>query len=78
MRRLAPIGLATNIGWSTNIRNLRHVIEMRTSPGAEEEIRLVFAKVAEIAINRWPNLFSDYTSYDEGGIPVYTTSNIKV
>lgn len=78
MRRLAPIGLATNIGWSTNIRNLRHVIEMRTSPGAEEEIRLVFAKVAEIAIKRWPNLFSDYTSYDEGGIPVYTTSNIKV
>ena len=78
MRRLAPIGLATNIGWSTNIRNLRHVIEMRTSPGAEEEIRLVFAKVAEIAIKRWPNLFRDYTSYDEGGIPVYTTSNIKV
>jgi len=62
MRRLAPIGLATNIGWTTNIRNLRHVIEMRTSPYAEEEIRLVFSQVAEIAIKQWPNLFGDYTS----------------
>ena len=35
MRRLAPIGLATNIGWSANIRAVRHVIEMRTAPGAE-------------------------------------------
>ena len=60
MRRIAPIGLATNIGWSCNIRTLRHVIEMRTTPWAEEEIRLVFSKVAEIAIKRWGNIVSDY------------------
>jgi thymidylate synthase (FAD) len=78
MRRVAPIGLATNIGWSTNIRNLRHVIENRTAPWAEEEIRLVFSQVAEIAIKRWPNLFSDYTSKVDGGLPVYTTPNSKV
>ena len=78
MRRIAPIGLATNIGWSTNFRNLRHVIEMRTSPWAEEEIRLVFGKVAEIAIKRWGNLFSDYNIEIIDGLPYYTTKNNKV
>jgi thymidylate synthase (FAD) len=78
MRRLAPIGLATNIGWSTNIRNLRHVIEMRTSPGAEEEIRLVFAQVADLAIKRWPNLFADYEMEIVDDLPSYKTINLKV
>src|SRR3989338_7984860 len=39
MRRIAPIGLATTIGWTANFRTLRHTLEMRTAPGAEEEIR---------------------------------------
>jgi thymidylate synthase (FAD) len=78
MRRIAPIGLATNIGWSTNMRTLRHVIEMRTDPSAEEELRLVFSQVAEIAIKSWPNLFKDYTSEIVDGFPVYTTKNKKV
>ena len=78
MRRIAPIGLATNIGWSTNFRNLRHVIEMRTSPWAEEEIRLVFGQVAEIALKRWGNLFSDYNMEIIDGLPYYTTKNNKV
>src|SRR5262245_34904798 len=42
MRRLAPIGLSTDIVWTANARTLRHVIEMRTAAGAEEELRLVF------------------------------------
>ena len=78
MRRLAPIGLATNIGWSCNMRTLRHVIEMRTKPWAEEEIRVVFAKVAEIALERWPNLFADYESEIIDDLPSYTTVNRKV
>ena len=53
---------------------MRHVIEMRTSPGAEEEIRIVFLKVAEIAKREWPNLFSDYEETTEG----YTTDYKKV
>ena len=73
-RRVSPIGTATNIGWSCNMRSMRHVIEMRTSPGAEEEIRLVFLKVAEIAKREWPNLFSDYEETTEG----YTTDYKKV
>ena len=78
MRRLAPIGLATNIGWSCNMRTLRHVIEMRTDPGAEEEIRLVFAKVADIAIARWPNLFADYSVEIIDDFPSFKTMNKKV
>ena len=56
-RRVAPIGLATNIGWSCNVRELQHVIAMRTSPAAEEEIRLVFSEVDTIARREWPHLF---------------------
>jgi len=58
-RRLAPIGLATNIGWSCNMRALRHVISMRTDPAAEEEIRLAFNQVAKIVDERWPHVFPE-------------------
>ena len=78
MRRIAPIGLATNIGWSCNIRTLRHVIEMRTTPWAEEEIRLIFSQVAEIATSKWPNLFTDYEMSIVDGLPYYKTVNRKV
>ena len=78
MRRIAPIGLATNIGWSCNMRTLRHVIEMRTDPGAEEEIRIVFSKVADIAIERWPNLFADYSMEVIDDLPSFKTMNKKV
>ncbi len=48
LRRLAPTGLSTDIVWTANARTLRHVIEMRTAEGAEEELRLVFDKIARI------------------------------
>ena len=60
-RRVAPIGLATNIGWSCNMRTLRKVITQRTSTAAEEEIRLVFGNVKSLAKDRWPNLFGDFS-----------------
>ncbi len=78
MRRIAPIGLATNIGWSCNMRTLRHVIEQRTSPWAEEEIRFVFGKIGDLAVQRWPNLFADYRREMVDGLPHYTTDNRKV
>jgi thymidylate synthase (FAD) len=78
MRRIAPIGLATTIGWSANMRALRHVIEMRTNPAAEEEIRLVFGEVGKIAAERYPNLFGDYEIEMVDGLPWYKTPNSKV
>ncbi len=66
LRRLAPIGLSTDIVWSANARTLRHVIEMRTAEGAEEELRLVFDKIARIMLAEAPNLFQDFVRHDDG------------
>lgn len=78
LRRMAPIGLATTIGWTVNLRTLRHVIEKRTNRHAEEEIRLVFAKVAEIVRERYPNIFADYELEKVDGIMEYTTKHPKI
>jgi thymidylate synthase (FAD) len=78
MRRIAPEGLATMIGWTGNFRTLRHVIETRTDPSAEHEIRLVFGKVADLATQRWPNAFGDYEVETVDGLPWYRTINSKI
>jgi thymidylate synthase (FAD) len=66
LRRLAPIGLSTDIIWTANVRTLRHVIEMRTAPGAEEELRLIFDKVARVMQHEAPGLFQDFKREDDG------------
>jgi thymidylate synthase (FAD) len=66
LRRLAPIGLSTDIIWTANVRTLRHVIEMRTAVGAEEELRSVFDAVAQLAVAEAPALFQDFTRELDG------------
>ena len=66
LRRLAPIGLSTDIVWTANARTLRHVIEMRTAPGAEEELRLVFDRIAQTMKREAPNLFQDFHRREDG------------
>ena len=66
LRRLAPIGLSTDILWTANARTLRHVIEMRTADGAEEELRLVFDRIAQIMQAEAPGLFQDFVRQDDG------------
>jgi thymidylate synthase (FAD) len=66
LRRLAPIGLSTDIVWTANARTLRHVIEMRTAEGAEEELRLVFEEIARTMQVEAPNLFQDFARQDDG------------
>src|SRR3954467_872288 len=66
LRRLAPLGLSTDIIWTANVRTLRHVIALRTAPGAEEELRLVFDAVAELALAEAPALFQDFTRRGDG------------
>ena len=78
MRRIAPDGLATTIGWSANPRTIRWGLEMRTDPSAEEEIRLVFGKVGEILVGRYPNLFGDFTVEMVEGLPCYRPAHRKV
>jgi thymidylate synthase ThyX len=66
LRRLAPTGLSTDIVWTANARTLRHVIEMRTAEGAEEELRLVFDKIGAIMKAEAPGLFQDFTRGEDG------------
>jgi thymidylate synthase (FAD) len=78
-RRIAPIGLATGIGISFNLRSLRWVIEQRTHESAEEEMRLVIGLVAEDAICRWPQMFQDFTKIDTGdGLFKYVPKYSKI
>jgi thymidylate synthase (FAD) len=72
LRRLAPIGLSTDIVWTANVRTLRHVIEMRTAPGAEEELRIVFDVIARMMQAEAPGLFQDFAKDGEGSwVPEY-------
>lgn len=63
-RRFAPIGLATSIMVTGNLRAWRHILEMRSSEHAEEEIRLVMKKVGKICKEKYPNVFQDMTLND--------------
>lgn len=78
LRRIAPIGLSTNIGWTANFRTLRHVLEMRTEPSAEEEIRFVFSQVGDILTARYPSIFGDYKRHWVDGAWHYRTEHRKV
>lgn len=65
-RRVAPDGLATGILLTFNFRALRHVLTMRTGRHAEEELRLTFGQVAEMAIRDYPAIFGDFEKIDTG------------
>ena len=81
MRRLAPLGLLTNIGWSANLRTLRYVIPLRTHKGAEEEIRMVFKEVGRICKEKYPNIFFDMEWVSDGdstGLGEWQIANRKV
>jgi thymidylate synthase (FAD) len=61
LRRILPDGMATHMIWTANHRTLRWVIEMRTDPAAEVEIRMVFDQVARICIRDYPQIYQDFT-----------------
>ncbi len=57
LRRLLPNGQSNEIGFSMNLRTLRHVVQLRTSRHAEWEIREVFGQVYRLTKDRWPTLY---------------------
>ena len=75
LRRVAPLGLCTQVGLTANVRALRHMISMRTDVHAEEEIRVVFQQIARLMKTRCPALFGDMEE-DESG--AFKTDNWKV
>ena len=58
-RRIIGNGVANHIEATYNHRALRHIIAMRTSRHAEEEIRLVFNKVYGLVRDRYPAIYAD-------------------
>ena len=78
-RRFAPIGLATGIICTFNFRTCRHILEMRSSEHAEEEIILVADQMADFLIKDYPMIFGDYKGRDLGNsLTEYTTEYQKV
>ena len=79
LRRVLPDGIATNVIWTANHRAIRWIIEMRTDPSAEVEIRKVFGMVAEICIRDHPLLYSDFVKHQlDDGTVRYEPSHSKV
>ncbi len=64
-RRIIPIGVATGGVWTGNLRALRHIFQMRSSPHAEEEICLVASLMLARMIESESIIFKDFY-YEEG------------
>lgn len=75
MRRFAPDGLSTHIGFTANVRALRWLCQLRTDPAAEVEIRKVFGMVGDIMAQEEPELFADFEVDEQG---TWTPKNRKV
>ena len=66
MRRIIGMGVATGGVWSMNIRAVRHIIGMRATEAAEEEIYHVFSRVAKMMVEAEPMLCGDITQDEKG------------
>jgi len=73
-RRLIGMGVATGGTWTFNTRALRHIVALRTSPHAEEEIAHVIGLIGKHMFDTEPSLFGDFVCEDGVWIP----ENVKV
>lgn len=68
LRRFLPNGQSNEIGFSVNLRALRHTVQIRTSQFAEWEIRLVFEQVYRLVKEKYPLVFHGAKERDVKGI----------
>lgn len=79
IRRIVGNGQANSILLTANHRALRHMIEMRTAEGAEEEIRVLFVQIAKEMKHRFSAIYADMSFIDHStGIPVVEFEHSKV
>lgn len=57
LRRILPNGQGNEIGFSVNLRQIRHIVEMRTSRGAEWEIRYITHQMYHLLKEKFPLMF---------------------
>jgi thymidylate synthase (FAD) len=67
-RRLIGNGQANHIIATYNHRSLRHIMEVRTSIHAEEEIRVVFIKLFHLLKDKFPAIYGDATISETGEV----------
>ena len=72
-RSLLPNAAETKIVVTGNARAWRHFIELRGSPSAETEIRLLAVTLLRALQQEAPNLFDDYSIDSKDGIETVTT-----
>jgi len=71
IRRIIGMGVSTGGVWTGNVRALRHVLAMRCSEHAEEEICHVFTRICEYLVEKEPLLFGDFEKVDGFFQPKY-------
>lgn len=77
-RNVLPLGLATTIAWTLNLRAARHFIEMRSERTAEPEIRRFACHLFTVLQAHYPHYFADYTVEMVDGLPEFTPTWRKV
>jgi thymidylate synthase (FAD) len=78
-RSILPNACETKIFVTGNSRSWRHFLELRGSPHADTEIRLLACEVFRILKKEAPNLFQDIELADEpDGMPSVRVSHSKV
>ena len=70
-RRVIGMGVATGGVWTFNLRALRHIIALRTTPHAEEEISYVVSMIAKDLVSREPRIMCDFEETEAGWVPKY-------
>lgn len=78
MRRMLPNGQANELGFSLNLRSLRHLIELRTSEHAEWEIRAIYNQVYALVGDKYPTIFADARTETKDGLLEITFKNKKI
>jgi thymidylate synthase (FAD) len=69
-RRILGDGRVNNILLTSNHRILRHMIELRTSLSAEEEIREVFHEIFLLVFRKMPHIYADAKVLYHNGNPI--------
>ncbi len=78
-RSVLPNACETKIFVTGNARSWRHFVELRGSPHADTEIRLLAVEVCRVLKNESPNLFFDIEIADQAdGMPAVTVLHSKV
>ncbi len=78
-RSILPNACETKIFVTGNSRSWRHFLEMRGSPHADTEIRLLAVEICRVLKNESPNIFPDVEIYDEAdGMPAVRITHSKV